>query len=985
MVPDFALSLSFEGIALLRHVDGRWARISEVALDVPDLDAAVNALRDQALALDPEGGKVVLVIPNEQIRFLDTPDPGGPAAARTEAVQQALEGATPYQVDELVFDQVVDRGRILIAAVARETLDEAESFAKTHGFDGVSHAAIAPEGAFKGAVHFGKVKSWKGRVKRLAAPIEIVEADEAALTPVPPPPQAELDLPVETAPEPVVAPEPVPEVAPEPEVQAKPEPAPEPEPTPEPEPKPEPVVLTAEDAPHEEPPQAVPVTPPELTPGDPDAGASLYFSTVREALSETDTASTPEIPQSEHKPRFTPVVQTPARAPEPASEPAAEPVPEPEAKQEQAEPPKADTPPAPAKKAEPKAPDAARARALALAARTPGAPVDAPAKPQPPKAPAPELAQSLTAPRAGEDAPDSAETAKKGGAVAGAMRFLSRRGQGKTDKTEKAAPEAPARAVPKLDSGRAAPAPAGPTLSAKPVPKAPVAEPAPAPEIPAPDPALAAPASEPPSNGALAKIAARRPAPDAAARKTPPAPPMPAKGAPVAAQSEAERMTVFGARGQEIGGKPRYLGLMLTATLLLFLVGVAAWASVFMQDGLAGLFGSDEPEAVASLPEGTATIPSADPETPLARAPATEEESAEAEDEVAEDLQVASLGLGTPVPSPAPRPTQPIAPQAAPTPEEAAATYAATGVWLRAPSAPLTPPEDAIDEVYAASLDPTVMKSDAVALPGAAEIGPEFAMLDPGLPPPAGMVFNFDPRGLIRATPEGALSPDGLRIYTGRPPVVPPLRGVAAAPPPVPGTDAAGETENPLSRVRPEARPDDIVEQRERATQTGISNAELAALRPVMRPRTEQEVAVEEEPEAPATDRAIARSLVPVTRPRNMQAIVRRAERSRPAEPVQTASAAAIAPRTVQPSGTTAGSVARSATVRNAINLSKVSLIGIYGTPSNRRALVRLPSGSYKKVKVGDRIDGGRVASISESELRYTKGGRNMTLKMPRG
>ncbi len=78
-------------------------------------------------------------------------------------------------------------------------------------------------------------------------------------------------------------------------------------------------------------------------------------------------------------------------------------------------------------------------------------------------------------------------------------------------------------------------------------------------------------------------------------------------------------------------------------------------------------------------------------------------------------------------------------------------------------------------------------------------------------------------------------------------------------------------------------------------------------------------------------------------------------------------------------------SVAKQATVRNAINLGKVNLIGIYGSPSKRRALVRLASGKYVKVEVGDRVDGGRVSAIGSNELRYVKRGRNITLKMPKG
>ena len=77
--------------------------------------------------------------------------------------------------------------------------------------------------------------------------------------------------------------------------------------------------------------------------------------------------------------------------------------------------------------------------------------------------------------------------------------------------------------------------------------------------------------------------------------------------------------------------------------------------------------------------------------------------------------------------------------------------------------------------------------------------------------------------------------------------------------------------------------------------------------------------------------------------------------------------------------------MAKQATIKNAINLRQVNLIGVYGTPSNRRALVRLSSGRYKKVKVGDRIDGGQIVAIGDSELRYQKGGRNVVLRMPRG
>ena len=59
--------------------------------------------------------------------------------------------------------------------------------------------------------------------------------------------------------------------------------------------------------------------------------------------------------------------------------------------------------------------------------------------------------------------------------------------------------------------------------------------------------------------------------------------------------------------------------------------------------------------------------------------------------------------------------------------------------------------------------------------------------------------------------------------------------------------------------------------------------------------------------------------------------------------------------------------------------------MGVTGAPSSRKALVRLPSGRIRTLKVGDRIDGGQVVAIGQSELKYLKSGQNLTLKMPRG
>jgi type IV pilus biogenesis protein PilP len=78
----------------------------------------------------------------------------------------------------------------------------------------------------------------------------------------------------------------------------------------------------------------------------------------------------------------------------------------------------------------------------------------------------------------------------------------------------------------------------------------------------------------------------------------------------------------------------------------------------------------------------------------------------------------------------------------------------------------------------------------------------------------------------------------------------------------------------------------------------------------------------------------------------------------------------------------TTRTVAKKSTYANAIDLGEVNLIGVYGSSSNRRALVRMPNGRFVKVQVGDRLDGGKVAAIGDSELRYVKKGRTITLKI---
>ena len=177
MKPRFALSLSFEGIALLHRAAGGWRSVGEVALDVPDLAGALAGLREMAARLEPEAPHCKLIIPNDQIRYLTLETGSFEGEARRAMVESALDGATPYRIEELAYDISVEGTRTHVAAVARETLAEAETFALEHGFSPVSFVAIPGDEPFLGEPFFGASRF----AETLPGGGEAVEADGVAV------------------------------------------------------------------------------------------------------------------------------------------------------------------------------------------------------------------------------------------------------------------------------------------------------------------------------------------------------------------------------------------------------------------------------------------------------------------------------------------------------------------------------------------------------------------------------------------------------------------------------------------------------------------------------------------------------------------------------------------------------------------------------------------------------------------------------------
>ena len=149
MKPNFALSLSFDSISLLQRAETGWSVLGNVNFKKDDLTPKIGRLRKQALGLDPSAAQVKLVIPNEQIKYLTLARPKNALIDDIEALINAhLKNATPYQLSELRFDWATTQDSIFVAAVAIETLQEAEVFAQSCEFKPLGNVAIPPQGQF---------------------------------------------------------------------------------------------------------------------------------------------------------------------------------------------------------------------------------------------------------------------------------------------------------------------------------------------------------------------------------------------------------------------------------------------------------------------------------------------------------------------------------------------------------------------------------------------------------------------------------------------------------------------------------------------------------------------------------------------------------------------------------------------------------------------------------------------------------------------
>ena len=1008
MKPTFALDLTREAIALLHRTPKGWLTVGETAFDAPDLGDTLDCLRKTALGLSPLGVASKVILPNNQILYLELHAPGPSREDKRRQIMAGLVGRTPYDVEDLVFDWSGKGATVKVAVVARETLNQAEDFAVAHRLNPVSFVAIPEEGTFVGEVWFGPTNA----ADTILAAGEVVERDRDAVSVIAAP---------------TVAPTIAPTVAaiPDPELEsalaAPAEPA-----TPQDD-DPLPGLQEALEA--------------EVT----EADLAMKAPTRPDPVAlDIDDQADPFAEEFDAEPA--PLSISDPVAAEVAVEAAPEPAPAPDPALVKPEP--AMVAPLPETTAEiEEAPFAHVDDGAAF-------PDDDAADPVAPPAPVPSV---LAADLQDTDVPPAPSAAAM-------LAFSSRRNGGPDGTVGPVAPSLPA-------------SPPDARFTA------PLTRPAP--------PARTFPGlvTAPSIPGTRAKSKSK---PTGEVSR-------PAALGPTTVKSPARPGGTFGATVPP-RNRSGFVFMIMVGLLLLSLALVAAWASFFLTQAADG---TDE-ATVTEVATDVVDVPAIedemaadlqDPEELAAVVPDTDIaiESALAADIPAEDLAVTDLVIadlpvniggdnsGLPptesvaeavaeaATDPAPAddlaaagppagtdaPLTELAETAADTSEEPApASTIATAV-----SGDLVPVENQ-DEIFLSAMDAPPPALDALALP--APIAVADAPPDAPMPPPAfGTVYQFGSDGLLKPTPDGILSPAGIMLIAGKPPLLPPARSpvaaaTAAAPAPVAPADPASdpataadaslvtprdalpetlaEPDPAMAGFRPRPRPEGLVPPDDGASLEPAAPDTDITLRPRPRPEAVLAAAAAARPAGPDSTVAdlgaqgaslaaqaeaklaaakaldaenpsiIAISMRPAPRPtdlsRAVEAAVAAAVRTPQPEPepepeVELAAAApesSLAPEDndepdvegAAPSIPTKASVAKQATYKNAINLGKINLIGTYGTASGRYALIRQANGKYKKVEIGDRIDGGVVKAITETEVRYQKGGKLVSLRMPK-
>ncbi|MDS9946693.1 MAG: hypothetical protein RI861_03950, partial [Planktomarina sp.] len=143
MTPEFLLKLAINSVSLeeksneVSHSAG-WVELGHTDFDVENLKTALAQLTEKATFVGELPLEVYAALPNDQIKLISVSHKG----LTRQDVLEALRGQTPYSPDELRFDWRDYADGSLIAAVAQETLGEADLFVRQNGFQAIGFVAL---------------------------------------------------------------------------------------------------------------------------------------------------------------------------------------------------------------------------------------------------------------------------------------------------------------------------------------------------------------------------------------------------------------------------------------------------------------------------------------------------------------------------------------------------------------------------------------------------------------------------------------------------------------------------------------------------------------------------------------------------------------------------------------------------------------------------------------------------------------------------
>ena len=950
MKPNFALGLTKDGITLWQRGASGWLRVGAVSPETEHMDAQMRDLAKIAASLAPDGVQTKLVVPDDQMLFCDVDISAKNPDMQAHEIRAQLAGRTPYPVEELDFDWTVSGSTAHVAVVARETVIEAEDFASLYGLNPVSVVGAAESGRFTQEPFFGTTRSAReilGDPARLERDRDILRETGIATLPDP-----EL---VEQHPAPTAS------------KTAEAPPATDPAPT----------KAVAKDIAAKE---AKP-KPSKADPAQKDSPKGP--SRDDDSSGKGKAASTP----------------TKAEPPKPkAADPRSEPAPS-----------GISAPAVAASKA-----DMASADGSSVAFRSRRA-ASTPSDKTPP-APSPGTKQPT---KPGKDLLGSLRSKLGSGQSLSKLAFGS---LGKSLGSQK--PSQPVKAA----LSDTTPKPSTAASKTATTPKAQAAAPAQA------------------SGGAArqagkGKPGAAPPVKEPLPRRKDPLDTLSARAASSGKQTEVERMTIFGARNRaEPEAPPARRALLVLGGVGMLLLAVAVWVFYMTVTGpepapevaedlnpviepapldtelaapLEDTLLQDEIEAALGLEDAAQQLPIDAPEPELAQeAETTPQPTTQIAGNDVNAGRIAGLRSSSLLPpqEAVPLPDAPDAPSpfgAEPLPplreevETAALAPEVTSATDPVDTAPdaLALSESALPEGEAA-LDIAVTEGTPPVTPPTRPEGLAPELEAAALPEPEP---EPEPESVPEPAPEAAQVPDAtpepldestlvIDVTEGSPAVTPPERPAGLAPD-LPEPEPAPE---PALSPDPEGEtPPEQTEESSSADQAGLNapppgGVALTALRPQTRP-DELAEAVATAAAAPvldASDLAVAESLRPGARPGQFAALVQRtlraAQTQAPASTAAPEAAIQTARAAVQPAPPipASASVAREATQARAINLRQINLIGVMGTSSSRRALVRLSNGRVVAVRVGESLDGGQVTAIGENELRYNRRGRDVVLRI---